>query len=168
LALLFPGPSRTAPDRFAALVWAAIASGLGGRLFLALRDRRSLAYTVFGSTWQRAGAGGLLLYLATSPEREEEARAGLLAELARFRVEPPDAAELHEAVSYLAGQIPVQRQTAAALGAEIAEAWLIGTGLRELPEAAASVRAVRPEEIRELAAACFDPARHAEGVVRGR
>ena len=42
------GATRT---RGAAQVWAAVASGLGGRLFEALRDRRSLAYTV----WRRRG-----------------------------------------------------------------------------------------------------------------
>ena len=42
LAMAFPGPSRRDQDRATAEVWAAIASGLGGRLFEALRDRRSL------------------------------------------------------------------------------------------------------------------------------
>ncbi|MGH7510640.1 MAG: M16 family metallopeptidase, partial [Gemmatimonadales bacterium] len=52
LAMVFPGPRRRDPDRAAAEVWAAVASGLGGRLFESLRDRRSLAYTVLASSWQ--------------------------------------------------------------------------------------------------------------------
>jgi zinc protease len=43
LAMIFPGPNRRDPERVAAEVWAAVASGLGGRMFEALRDRRSLA-----------------------------------------------------------------------------------------------------------------------------
>ncbi|HEU4955225.1 MAG TPA: insulinase family protein, partial [Gemmatimonadales bacterium] len=57
LAMVFPGPSRRDPDYAAAQVWAAVASGLGGRLFEALRERRSLAYTVVATAWQKARAG---------------------------------------------------------------------------------------------------------------
>ena len=167
-ALLFPGPSRLLPARFAAEVWSAVASGLGGRLFSVLREQHSLAYTVFASSWQRRGAGALLLYLATSPERETEAREALLGELARFHEFPTDAREVARAVSYLSGQIPVERQTAGALAAELADAWLVGTGLDELLDPAAGYRAVTAGAIRELAATAFDPARCAEGVVRGR
>lgn len=167
LALLFPGPSRSDPARFTAEVWAAIASGLGGRLFAALRDRRSLAYTVMASSWQRVGAGALLVYIATSPEREAEARDALLLELERFRGDPPAAAELHRAVNYLAGQAQVQRQTAGTLAGEIAEAWLLGSGLEELADPTAGFRAVSAAAVSQLAATQLDPMRLAEGVVRG-
>ena len=166
-ALLYPGPSRRSPQRHAALVWSAIASGLGGRLFMSLRDRRSLAYTVMASSWQRAGAGGLVLYLATSPEREEEARAALLDELARFRDQPPDAEELTRSVNYLAGQAQVRRQTASAVAGEIAEAWLLGDGLAEIADPAAGVRAVTAVDVHQLAVASFDARLGVEGVVRG-
>ena len=167
IAFLYPGPSRSAPGRHAAEVWAAIASGLGGRLFVALRDRRSLAYSVMASSWQRAGAGALLLYLATSPEREEEARNALLEELARFRDEMPPADELARSINYLAGQAQVRRQTAGAVAAEIAEAWLLGEGLSEIADPAAGVRSVSAGEVRDLAAESLDPALRVEGVVRG-
>jgi zinc protease len=168
LAVLYPGPERGAPERHAAEVWAAIASGLGGRLFTALRDQRSLAYTVMASSWQRAGAGALLLYLATSPAREEEARSALLAELERFRQEPPDREELTRAVSYLAGQAQVRRQTASAVAGEIAEAWLLGEGLSEVEDPAAGYRRVTATGVLALAAAAFAPGSRVEGIVRGR
>ena len=77
-AMVFPGPDRRDPRRHAAEVWGAVASGLGGRLFDALRDRRSLAYTVVGTGWARRDGGAVLTYIATSPERETEARAAML------------------------------------------------------------------------------------------
>lgn len=167
LAMFFPGPSRTDPARHSAEVWAAIASGLGGRLFMALRDRRSLAYTVMANSWQRSGAGGLLLYLATSPEREEEARAGLLEELAVFRREDADPAEVVRAANYLGGQAQVARQASSAIAGEIVEAWVLGTGLGELEDPEAAFHAVTVEAVRELAVRSFDPASLAEGLVRG-
>jgi len=167
LGFLFPGPGRRERDRFVAEVWCAIAGGLGGRLFGALRDERSLAYSVFASSWQRMGAGALFLYLATSPEREGEARDALLAELARFAATPPGEAELARARNYLIGQLAIERQTAGAVASEIADAWLSGSGLEELLDPAAGYRAVSAAAVRELAERCFDPARRVEGIVRG-
>jgi zinc protease len=134
---------------------------------MALREQRSLAYTVFASSWQRSGAGALLLYLATSPEREAEAREALLRELARFGEQPAEPGELVRAISYLSGQVAVQRQTVGSVAAEIAEAWLMGSGLDELVEPAAGYRAVSGEAVRQLAADSLVSARRVEGIVRG-
>jgi zinc protease len=166
LAMAFPGPSRRHPDHAAAQVWGAVASGLGGRLFEALRDRRSLAYTVVATAWQKARGGALLTYIATSPEREEEARQEMLVELERFTREPVADAELRQAVNYLAGQAAVSRQNGGAVAGEILEAWLAGNGLEELADPAAPFRAVEADDVLRVAAS-LDPARKAEGVVRG-
>jgi zinc protease len=167
LAMAFPGPARRDPERFAADVWASVASGLGGRLFDALRDQRSLAYTVLASGWQKGRAGALVTYIATGPEREEEARAAMLEELQRFADEPVSARELTQAVSYLAGQAEVRRQSAAAVAGEMLEAWVVGTGLAELEDPAAPYRAVTAEQVQALARRSLVPGRRAEGVVRG-
>jgi zinc protease len=167
LAMVFPGPSRRDPRRGAAAVWAAIASGLAGRMFEALRERRSLAYTVLASAWPKRRAGALVTYIATSPEREAEARDAMLAELARFAGEPVAAAELQQAVSYLSGQAEVGRQSGAALAGEILEAWLAGSGLGEIADPTAIYRGVTAADVRQLAADYLDTARRAEGLVRG-
>ena len=167
LAMAFPGPSRRHPDHAAAQVWGAVASGLGGRLFEALRDRRSLAYTVVATAWQKARGGALLTYIATSPEREEEAREEMLVELGRFTREPVAETELRQAVNYLAGQAEVSRQHGGAVAGEILDAWVAGNGLEELADPAAPFRAVEVEDVLRVAAASLDPARKAEGVVRG-
>ena len=167
LAMAFPGPSRRDPDYAAAQVWAAVASGLGGRLFEALRDRRSLAYTVVATAWQKARAGALLSYIATSPEREDEAREEMLLELERFVLEPVSPEELAQAVNYLAGQAEVNRQNGSAVAGEILEAWLAGTGLAELEDPAGKYRAVTADDVQRIAAAYLTAHRRAEGVVRG-
>ena len=166
-AMAFPGPARRDAERAAAEVWAAIASGLGGRMFEALRDRRSLAYTVMASSWQRGRSGALLTYIATSPGREDEAREAMLEELARFSREPVSEAELHQAANYLAGQAEVGRQSAAGLAGEILQAWLVGNGLADLENPAAAFRAVSKEDVLRLAQGYLQPSVRAEGVVRG-
>jgi zinc protease len=167
LAMLFPGPDRRSPDRHAAEVWASIAGGLGGRLFEALRDRRSLAYTVAATPWQRYGAGALLTYIATSPEREAEAREAMLAELEGFRQVAPQPSEVERAVNYLTGQLEVSRQSAGALAGEILDAWLQGRGLEELVDGDAPYRAVTVERVHDIARRYLDFGARVEGVVRG-
>jgi zinc protease len=167
LAMAFPGPARRDQDRWAAKVWAAVASGLGGRMFEALRDRRSLAYTVMASSWQRGRAGALITYIATSPEREDEARAAMLEELDRFTREPVGDAELSQAVSYLSGQAEVGRQSGAEVAGEILEAWVIGNGLSDLNDPGAAFQAVGTEDVLRVAQHNLRQSQRAEGVVRG-
>ena len=168
MAMLFPGPARRDPSRYAADVWAAVASGLGGRLFEALRDRRSLAYTVFATSWQRGRAGALLTYIAMAPEREEEARTEMLREIGRFVDAAVSGAELEQATAYLAGQAQVRRQSGNAVAGEILEAWFSGTGLEELVDPAAAYRQVTADAVRAVAHEHLDPRRRVEGLVRGR
>jgi Predicted Zn-dependent peptidases len=151
MAMAFPGPSRKSSQRLAAEIWAAIASGLGGRLFETLRDKRSLAYTVVASSWQKGRAGALVTYIATAPEREEEARSAMLEELSRFAADRVTADELNRARNYLAGQVDVERQSASALASEIVEAWLTGNGLSDLEGTADRYRAVTAEQVLAVA-----------------
>jgi zinc protease len=167
LAMAFPGPGRRDPDRTAAEIWAAVASGLGGRMFEALRDRRSLAYTVMASSWQRGRAGALITYIATSPEREDEAREAMLEELDRFTREPVTETELRQAVSYLSGQAEVGRQSGTELAGEILEAWVNGNGLGDLTDPGAAYRAVGAGDVLRVAQQYLRPSQRAEGVVRG-
>ena len=168
LAMVFGGPARRDADRHAGDVWAAVASGLGGRLFERLRDRRSLAYTVLATTWERGRAGALVTYIATAPEREDEAREQMLIELARFADEPVTADELAGAIGYLSGQAAVRRQSSSAVASEILEAWTIGEGLSDVADPAGPYRSVTAEQVQAVARRYLDPSRRAEGVVRGR
>lgn len=167
IANVYPGPARPDRTRHAAEVWAAAAGGLGGRLFEALRDRRSLAYTVVASSWQRLGAGALLTYIATSPEREAEAREQMQVELERFREDGLTAEELARSVAYLAGQSQVGRQTGADLAAELLDGWMAGDSLEDFEDPAAPYRAVSAAEVHDLVRQSLDPAGRSEGVVRG-
>ena len=119
-------------------------------------------------SWQRGGAGSILSYIATSPEREDEARTEMLAELDKFRREPVTEVELAQAVNYLAGQSEVARQSSAAVAGEIVEAWIIGEGLQEIDDPGKRYRMVDAGQVMEMARRYLDPAVRVEGVVRGR
>ncbi len=166
LLMLFPGPSRLDDDRYAAGLAAGIASGLGGRFFDELRERQSLAYTVHAFAAERRLAGAFGAYIAMSPDREAVARAGLLAEFARFADGPVTANELAHAKTYALGVHAIRLQRGGAVLSDVIGAWLDGR-LAELDEFEARVRAVTAGGIQALARRYFDPARRVEGIVRG-
>lgn len=166
LAMLFESAARNDDARFAARVLSAVASGLGGRFFEQLRDKQSLAYTVMASPVERRAGGAFAAYIATSPAREEEARAGLLAEFARFFDEAPTHEELERARHYLIGTHAIAQQSGASVMADIVDAWMFG-GLHELDEFVTQVERVTPEHVLRFARTFFDASRRAEGIVRG-
>jgi zinc protease len=167
IALAFPAPSRADEARFAASLIATVASGLGGRFFDELRDRQSLAYTVQAAVSEKRLAGMFLSYIATSPEKEGVARAGLLAEFAKLRDEPVTADELTRAKEYMVGAHAISQESGAAQLGEMLDAWMFGEGLHEILEYDARIRAVTADQMRDVAQKYFDPEIRVEGIVRG-
>jgi len=168
LALAFPGPARTNDDRFVAQLIAGVSSGLGGRFFDELRDRRSLAYTVHAFAVERAIAGMFVGYIATSPDKEETARDGLLREFEKLADHGVTQDELTRAQAYAIGTHAISRQSGGAMLAEMLDAWLVGGGLGEIDSYASRLRAVTTADVARVAAQYFDPSRVVEGIVRGR
>jgi zinc protease len=166
LTLLFPGPARGDDARFVADIIASVASGLGGRFFDELRDKRSLCYTVNAFSSDRRLAGIFGSYIATSPEQEDAAREGLLAEFQRLRESPVTPEELERAKTYAIGTHAIRLQSGGAVLADVVDAYLFGS-LHELLEHDDRIRAVTADAMQRLAERYFDPDRRVEGIVRG-
>lgn len=166
LAMMFDGPARDNPLRFEAELLGGVASGLGGRFFEELRDRQSLAYAVLVRPYVRAAGGAFAAYIATSPDKEDRARAGILAEFVKLREAPVSADELERARRYAIGAWQIRQASGAAVLTDLAEAFLWGE-LEELARYPQDLGRVTPDGMRALAAEWFDPQRRIEGVVRG-
>ncbi|MHB1265329.1 MAG: M16 family metallopeptidase [Gemmatimonadaceae bacterium] len=166
LALVIPGPARNDTDRFAAEIITGIASGLGGRFFEELRDTQSLCYTVQAFHSERPAAGSFLAYIATSPDKEEVAREGLLREFARFRETPVEAEELERARAYAIGTNAIRQQHGGVVLAEMVDAFMFGT-LAELGEYESRMHAVTRAAVQGVAERYFRMDSRAEGIVRG-
>jgi len=167
IALAFPAPQRDDESRFAASLIATVASGLGGRFFEELRDKQSLAYTVQATVSERRLAGMFLSYIATSPEKEGVARAGLLAEFGKLRDTLVSDDEIARAKEYVVGSHAISQESGGAQLGEMLDAWMFGKGLHELLEYDTRIRAVTADQMREIAQKYFDPERRVEGIVRG-
>jgi len=167
LVVVFEGPARRDDARFASALIATIASGLGGRFFDELRDRQSLAYTVQAYASERLLAGAFISYIATSPDREDVARRGLLDEFAKLRDADVTTDELERAKTYTVGTRAIRQESGAAVLGDLVDAWLYGSGLAELAEQDARVLAVTAADIRRVAQRYFVEDRRVEGIIRG-
>jgi zinc protease len=167
LVLAFEGPPRRDPRRYATGLLAVVASGLGGRFFDELRDKQSLAYTVQAYASERVLAGTFISYIATSPDREEVARRGLLGEFAKFRDADVTPEELDRAKRYAIGARAIRQEGGGAALADLVDAWLYGSGLHEIDEHDQRIGAVTAADIRAVAAEFFIEERRVEGIVRG-
>lgn len=168
IAIAFPGPAHDDPNVYALHVLANAVGGLGGRFFEELRSTRSLAYTVSLMPVGRWLAGAFMAYIATAPEREEEARAALLEEFERLRTDALSAEEIERAQRYTIGTWQIRGQTNGAQLGEIMDAYLLGEGITEITEFEARIRAVTAKSIQAVAQKYFDPALLVEGIVRGK
>jgi zinc protease len=120
LVIGFRGLDVHDPDRHALEVLTQILSGQGGRLFLELRDRQSLAYSVGATNVEGYHPGFLAITIATAPEKLDDAQSGILAELRRVLDAPPPAAELERARRYLLGSFAIDRQRSATRALQLA------------------------------------------------
>jgi zinc protease len=167
IAIAFPGPPRNDPDALALRVFANAVGGLGGALFEDLRSRRSLAYTVSAYPVARRFGGAFAGYIATSPDRAEEARSALLEGLVRLAATPLSRTDLERAQRYTVGVRRIQTQTNGARLGQLASALLLGRGLEEIRDFEARVTALTPSVVRDAAVRWLDPARVATGMVHG-
>jgi len=130
----FVGPSVSDQDYAAVKVLSAVlGGGVAGRLFVELREKRGLAYSLGALNPSRAGPSFLVGYIGTAPASAEPAEAGILREIERIRSEPPTAEELARAKAYLQGTLAMDRRTNARQAWYLAFFELIGAG-HEFPD----------------------------------
>jgi predicted Zn-dependent peptidase len=122
------GVSRTDPDRWAVdLLGAVLGDGMSSRLFLELRERRSLVYDVatFAATYADCGTIGV--HAGFDPDQASAVLGAILEQLDRVVQDAVTEAELERARAYTRGRLQLRMEETGAVAA-----WL-GTGESLLP-----------------------------------
>jgi zinc protease len=151
LVLGFRGAAIDDPDREALDVLAQILAGQGGRLFVELRDRQSLAYSVSATNIVGYAPGVFCVYIATAPEKLEIAQRGILEEFERLLQRAPTESETERARRYLCGSHAIAQQRASQRALAMALDARYGRGVdadRLFPE---RVRAVTADDLLRVA-----------------
>jgi len=151
VVLGFLGAKITDEWRHPLEVLSTVLSGQGGRLFVELRDKKSLAYSVTSMSVESVDPGYFAVYIGTSPEKVEEALTGIKQELARVKDALIPELELSRARRNLIGthEIGLQRNSAraASLGLDVC----YGLGVETFLGYANAVDRVTAQEVQAVA-----------------
>ncbi|MCM2276817.1 MAG: insulinase family protein [Oligoflexia bacterium] len=104
-----------AEDRFALRLLQTLLGGQSGRLFIELREKKSLAYTVAPVSFEGLERGYVGTYIACAPQKKDEAIAGIRAVLEKLVEKGPTPAEMARAKEYLLGRRAMDLQSDSAL-----------------------------------------------------
>ncbi|HUJ26145.1 MAG TPA: pitrilysin family protein [Myxococcales bacterium] len=165
LVVGFPGVRLADEVRWPLEVLSAVLSGQGGRLFVELRDKRSLAYSVTSFSMEGVDPGYFAVYIGCGPNKTADALAGIRNELRRVREEPITAAELDRARTHLIGThaISLQRNSARAAVAAFDECY--GLGADASSKYAEHIGAVTAVDVLEAAQRILQPSRETIALV---
>jgi predicted Zn-dependent peptidase len=140
------------PDRYVLMLLATVlGGGMSSRLFTEVRERRGLAYYVYGTNHSYIEAGSLYSQAGVDINRIDEAVTTIVGELRRIADDPVPSDELEKARSYAKGRFTLQTESPQGL---------ISFGLRrevlegravEPTEVLAGVDAVTVEDVQRVA-----------------
>jgi predicted Zn-dependent peptidase len=160
LCIGLPGVSRSDPDRWALdLLGAVLGDGMSSRLFLELRERRSLTYDIstFGATYADCGVFGV--HAGFDPEQAEEVVSAVVEQLDRVVQQPISEAELERARAYTRGRLELRMEETGSVAS-----WL-GSGESLLPriltvdEVIERLEAISADEVLAVARRVIRPER---------
>jgi zinc protease len=155
ILLGYKGLTINDPKRHALQVMQSVLAGQGGRLFLELRDKESLAYTVSPMHMDGLDTGYFGAYIGCSPEKAKKAISMLKAEFAKLVDKKIGDEELARAKKYLIGRYDIDLQRNSAIGSSILFNELYGIDCAETFKFADHINSVTANEIQDVASQIF-------------
>jgi len=153
----FLGASLIDEDRFAVEVMENLLGGQSGRLFMELRDKESLAYSLSAFSLLGLDTGSFGVYIGTSPEKRDAAVQGVWRELQRLCQGLAGEEELQRAKNVVIGQYELGLQTHSAQSLEMALNEIYGLGQDFGNRYVEAVNKVDAEQVRRVAQKYIQP-----------
>ena len=147
IAMGFLATTIGADDSYPLQVLSEVLSGQGGRLFVNLRDVKSLAYSVSAFFKQAMDPGIFAVYIAVAPEKRGEAIEAILAELTDISTKEVSAEELLRARNSIIGGYEIGLQNVSAQASNITNNELYGLGYDFEDEYTKKIEAVTAADI---------------------
>jgi zinc protease len=158
LVIGFPGLTITNEDRFTLQVIQSILAGQGGRLFIELRDKKSLAYSVSPMRMEGVDAGYFGAYIGCSPSKVKKSLEMMKIEFQKLCSEPVPTAELERAKRYLAGRHDIDLQRVSSIASSILYDDIYGVPYDETFKLADKYGAITAEDILRVSQQIFQSA----------
>jgi predicted Zn-dependent peptidase len=140
------------PDRYALQVLSnVLGGGMSSRLFTEVRERRGLAYYVFGLNHSYTDAGSLYAQAGVDINRIEEAVTTILGELRSIAADAVPADELEKAKSFSKGRFVLQLESPQGLILFGLRREVLEGRVPDLAEVLDGVSAVTAEDVQRVA-----------------
>jgi predicted Zn-dependent peptidase len=140
------------PDRYALQVLATVlGGGMSSRLFTEVRERRGLAYYVFGLNHSYTDAGSLYAQAGVDINRIEEAVTTILTELRGIAADAVPADELDKAKSFSKGRFVLQLESPQGLILFGLRREVLEGRAPDLDEVLAGLNAVTADDVQRVA-----------------
>lgn len=134
LVLRYPAPSLTSDLYYAGKVFSQILSGgMFGRLFIEVREKRGLCYSVYAQHAGRPEYGHLTVYAGTTPERVHETHT-VITEIMADPLRDLSEEELTRAKNNLLTQMILGEESTSSRSRSNASDWLLLNRIRTMEE----------------------------------
>lgn len=151
IALMVPFANYTDPDYYPSLVLTEVLGGnMASRLFVEVREKRGLVYSVSAGQSSNKNIGSLRIYAGTKPEQAHECLEVIINELRKLEQEGITADELERAKVQLKSENVMRGEGSGARMGAIARSWWFERKIHTIQEVKESIDAVTQESILEL------------------
>ena len=158
LCLGMPGLSRRDPDRWALeLLCAVLGDGMSSRLFVELRERRSLAYEVSTFSSMLSDTGTFGVYAGFDPARVRDVVAAVLEQLERLVQDPVPQSELDKGRAYTQGRIELRMEESGAVAGWLGHGELLYDEILTVDEVFERLEGVTPDDLLRVARRLMRP-----------
>jgi len=137
-------------ERYPLRLLQTVLGGQSGRLFIELREKKSLAYSVAPVSFEGIEPGYLGTYIATSPEKRDEALAGIRSVLEILVKKGPLKAEMERAKAYMLGRRAMDLQSDGAIAAHYGLETLYGLDHLSDADLIRKIEVIRPGELQKI------------------
>jgi len=151
IALMVPFPNYLDDDYYPALLLSEVLGGnMASRLFVEVREKRGLVYSVSAGQTTNKHIGALRVYAGTKPDQAHECLQVIVNELRKLGQEGITAEELERAKIQLKSENVMRSEGSGARMGAIARSWWYERKIHTVQEVKASIDAVTQERVLEL------------------
>jgi len=148
LALMSPFPNYLDPDYYAAQVVSEVLGGnMASRLFVEVREKRGLVYSISAGLASNRNIGAMRIYAGTTPEQARECLKVIVDELHKLEQAGITADELERAKVQLKSENVMRSEGSGARMGAISRSWWYERKIRTIQEVKDAIDAVTQEQV---------------------
>lgn len=149
------GLSLQDEERYALRIAQTILGGQSGRLFIELREKRSMAYSVSPMNMEGIEPGYFGVYIGCAPSKTEEAIQGIHAVMEDLAKKGPTAAEMNRAINHYLGQRAMDQQSMWSQASHFGLELLYRGKVIGESELSKSIKKVKPKDVQNVVKKLF-------------